>query len=70
MLEQNEIAKVWTNFTQMEGNEQYPTLFRFTLYGSTYYAAKDTSGKIWTRKSLAGLSGLVNIPLKKLKDLK
>jgi len=38
--------------------------------GSTFYAAQDKKGKIWTRKSLAGLAGLVNIKTTKLKDIK
>ena len=70
MLDKNEISPIWTNFRQLDGNENYPTVFKFTLYGSTFYGAKDSKGKIWIRKSLGGLSGLVNIQLKKLKELK
>ena len=68
MLNTEEVSKSWVNFKQIDGNEDYPTLFKFTLMGSTYFAAKDKNGKIWTRKSLAGLSGLVNIKTTKLKE--
>jgi len=64
------VAKAWTNFKQIDGNEDYPTLFKFTVMGSTFYAAQDKKGKIWTRKSLAGLAELVNIKITKLKSLK
>lgn len=70
MLKPEEISKAWTNFKQMDGNEDYPTLFKFTVLGSTFYAAQDKKGKFWTRKSLAGLAGLVNIKTTKLKDIK
>lgn len=70
MLKPEDISKAWTNFKQIDGTEDYPTLFKFTVMGSTFYAAQDKKGKIWTRKSLAGLAGLVNIKITKLKDLK
>lgn len=70
MLKAENISKAWTNFKQIDGNEDYPTLFKFTVMGSTFYAAQDKKGKIWTRKSLAGLAELVNIKITKFKSIK
>lgn len=67
MLDKNEINANWANFKQFDGNKQFPTIFKFKLFGSTYYAAKDSKNNVLLRKSLIGLKNLTGIPLRALK---
>lgn len=67
MLSKEEIGPAWTNFKQFEGNNLFPTVFKFTVFNNSYYAAKDKKNEVFLRKSLAGLHSLTGIPLRVLK---
>lgn len=67
MLDQSDIGKNWTNLKQMEGNERFPTVFKFNMMGSIFYGAKSKGGEIFLRKALATLQSLTGISIRNLK---
>ena len=44
---------------QIDGNEDYPTLFKFTVMGSTFYAAQDKKVKYGQESHLLDLQDLL-----------